>query len=69
MTTDADRIIEIETKLAYLEDSVQQLNSVVCRQQDQIERLEAAEKLLMDRIGELAESSAVDVSDERPPHY
>ena len=34
-----DRLVEVETKLAYQEDTIQQLNEVICRQQDQIDAL------------------------------
>jgi SlyX protein len=69
MTMDSERIIEIESKLVYLEDTVQQLNTVVCRQQDQIDRLEATGRLLADRIEELTEGSTAEQDNEPPPHY
>jgi SlyX protein len=65
------RLIEIETKLAFQEDAIQALNDVVCRQQRQIEQLQAALKLLIDRYRQLSEtqSSGNKPTDERPPHY
>lgn len=66
-----DRLIEIETKLAFQEDTVQTLNAVVCRQQQQIEQLEATVKLLIERYRQL--SAQADDGDkpmhEKPPHY
>ncbi len=32
------RLVEIETKLAYQEDTIQQLNDVVCLQHNQLEK-------------------------------
>ncbi len=66
-----DRLVEIETKLAFLEDATQALNDVVCRQQDQIERLEATLALLIDRFRQWQEDAAAGIkpADEKPPHY
>ena len=64
------RFIDLESKLAYLEDTVRQLDRALCRQQEQIGKLEATEKLLMDRISELAASDAPEeTANEKPPHY
>jgi SlyX protein len=65
------RLIEIETKLAYQEDTIQQLNDVVCSQQKQIEKLETICKHLIDRSKEFSEIAAkVNAeSHEKPPHY
>jgi SlyX protein len=66
-----DRLIEIETKLAFQEDAIRALNDVVCRQQKQIEQLEAALSLLIDRYRQLSQTqtSANKPVDEKPPHY
>jgi SlyX protein len=66
-----DRLIEIETKLAFQEDAIQALNDVVCRQQKQLEQLEAALSLLIDRYRQLSQTqtSASKPVDEKPPHY
>jgi SlyX protein len=66
-----DRLIEIETKLAFQEDTIQALNDVVCRQQNQIEQLEAKLALLIDRFRQLSEEPAGNhkPQDEKPPHY
>lgn len=65
-----ERIINIETKVAYQEDTIMQLNNVVCQQQKQIDQLETTCKLLIDRIKEvsaMADSGKPEV--EIPPHY
>lgn len=65
-----ERIVNIETKIAYQEDTIMQLNKVVCEQQKQIDQLEATCKLLIDRMREL--SAAEDTGKpeiEIPPHY
>jgi len=67
---DTERLNELEIKLAYQEDTIQQLNDVVCRQQDQIDRLLEKCSLLNSRTEELA-AKLPDDSDgvELPPHY
>ena len=67
---DEARLIELETKLAYLEETLQVLNQVVARQQKQIDTLEA----LCRELAERARNSADGVfrgtaADEVPPHY
>ncbi len=65
-----DRIIELEIKVAYQEDLVQDLNRIVASQQQQVDRLEATVKMLHDRIKSLSvESGSVDDKFEKPPHY
>lgn len=68
------RIITIETKLAYQEDTVAQLNDVICKQQDQIDTLERLTQQLLGRVRDLSEvatqaGGALSAGDERPPHY
>ena len=64
------QLIEIETKIAYQEDTIQALNDVVCQQQKQIEQLELSCKMLVERFGALSESvSSSKPADEVPPHY
>lgn len=65
-----DRLIEIETKLAFQEDALSALNEVVCQQQLQIDQLTATLKLLIDRYRSLSETQAGSKPvDEKPPHY
>lgn len=68
------RIIAIETKIAYQEDTIAQLNDVVYKQQSQIDGLERLTQQLLGRVRDLSESSAqasgeFSAVDERPPHY
>lgn len=68
------RIISIETKIAYQEDTIAQLNDVVCTQQSQIDTLERQMQQLMGRVRDLSETASQagashSATDERPPHY
>jgi SlyX protein len=65
-----DRIIELEIKVAYQEDLIQELNKIVVQHQQQISRLEATCKLLNERIGSLSNMvNAENNDDQPPPHY
>ncbi len=67
-----DRIIELEIKAAYQDELLESLNSVVARQQLQIDRLEETCKLLNDKIKALsfaASEKSLNPVDEIPPHY
>lgn len=73
MTTE-DRLIEIETKIAFQEDLVQELNKIVYEQQKKIDRLEAICHSLVEHVRELNRTvadtgGAGAPADERPPHY
>jgi len=65
------RLVGIETKLAYQEDTLQTLNDVVSRQQMQIDQLERTCKLLLERLEEITKSGSPGESNgnEAPPHY
>ena len=65
-----DRLVDIETKLAFQEDTLQALNQVLCRQQKQMDRLERMMSALLGRIQDLAAAKErLKVSEEKPPHY
>ncbi|WAK01455.1 SlyX family protein [Methylobacter sp. YRD-M1] len=65
-----DRIIELEIKVAYQEDLIQELNKIVSQQQQQISRLETTCKLLNERIKSLSNVvNAEENIDQTPPHY
>lgn len=64
------RLIEIETKVLYQENTIEQLNQVICRQQDQIEQLEKKVDLLTKNFKSILEMSEdVRSGHEKPPHY
>ena len=65
-----DRIIELETKLSYQEDLLQELNSHVITQQSQIDKLNQLCGLLKEQFKEVMSSLPDSASgDEVPPHY
>lgn len=66
--TDA-RLTDIETKLSFQEDQIDELNKTIYRQQQQIERLEAICEALAKQVRSLNEAGEGPAANERPPHY
>ena len=60
------RLIKIETDLAYLQDTVRELNEIVSSQQAAITKLEKQNEALNKRIEELDTEAR---PNRRPPHY
>ena len=62
------RLEELESRLAWQEDALEQLNTVISRQWDIIDRLQRRAEALEDRLGVLeAEKGGAPVA--APPHY
>ena len=65
-----DRLVEIETKAAYQEHTIAELNDVIYRQQQQIDQLELICKALSDRMQDMNESATTEkIGHEKPPHH
>lgn len=65
-----ERLIDIESKLAYQDQLLLELNAVVTDQQAKIMQLETLCESLIDRVRAIAESGEGEpVEDQRPPHY
>ena len=54
------RLIELETRLAFQEKTIEELNEVVTRQQEQIDRLEEELRLLAARFRPLLAAAAAE---------
>jgi SlyX protein len=68
--TEDDRLNELESKLAFQERTINELNQVVYEQDGQISRLEDACRELAAELKILTEKLGDDLSDEKkPPHY
>ena len=66
-----DRLVEIETKIAFQEHTIKELNDALYEQQQEIERLGDICNLLVKRMKELSETTmGIDApANEKPPHY
>ena len=61
-----DRLIKLETDMAYLQDMVRELNDIVARQQVMMTKLEKQNEALNKRIEDLDTEAR---PNRRPPHY
>ena len=65
-----DDLLELQTQLSYQDDSVQQLNDVVTRQQAELDNLRREVELLKQQLQLLIASQSEAAEDEAPPpHY
>jgi SlyX protein len=67
-----DELIELQTRIAYQEDTITQLNTVVTKQDADIIQLQQQVRLLAKRIDELSFTQgdgSEEITHERPPHY
>ncbi len=65
-----ERLVNIEAKITYQEDLIEELNKTVYQQQQKLERLEAICKSLAGQIQSLTEAGSEGKPvNERPPHY
>ncbi len=64
------RLIELETKLAFQETTLNELNDIVTAQQEKIDILQEAIQTLHLRMKAMSEEAVRDPADEPPPpHY
>ena len=63
------RIEELEVKLSFAEDLIEQLNLAMFRQQQQIDQLQREVRELREQLRAAAPAEARSLRDEIPPHY
>jgi SlyX protein len=66
-----ERLMEIETKIAYHEQTIKDLNEEVYQQQQEIERLGSICDVLVKQVKEFSELAPgiAAPANEKPPHY
>lgn len=64
-----DKLIDLESRLTYMDDTVEQLNQIVSEQQMKIDFLERQLKQIASDYNEFKEQIAPDIIDTKPPHY
>ncbi|HEX6734293.1 MAG TPA: SlyX family protein [Azonexus sp.] len=69
MSTTETRITDLEIKISYAEDLIDELNRTVFRQQQQIDLLLAEIKILRDHVRSAEPNEPRSLRDEIPPHY
>ena len=70
MTSDTDRIADLETRLVHQEATIDELSTVVAKQANLVELLREQVRRLSGQMGELAEVVSEKTPDDPPPpHY
>ena len=64
-----ERITNLEIKLSYLEDFMNQIQGVCVEQTKEIEKLKKENKLMAEKIKDLIENAEGDIPNRKPPHY
>ena len=65
-----ERLVNIEMKIAFQEDLVEELNKTIYQQQQKLDRLEAVCRSLAGHIEALTAAKDGGMpANERPPHY
>ena len=65
-----DQLIELQSQLAFQEDTIQALNDVVAQQQQQLDGLRARSDLFSSQLERaMTALEGSDVIDVPPPHY
>lgn len=68
-----EELIDLQSRIAFQEDSLIALNDVIARQQQQIDSLERELRLHREKLVEILDWQATRGSaapaDEKPPHY
>ena len=68
-----EKLVELESRMMYLEDSLQQMSLQMMKKDRHLEILQEKISTLEEKLRELDERKmnrgGADIADERPPHY
>ena len=64
-----NRVMELEIKNAHQEDTIEQLNQIVIKQQQSLDELTRHIQRLKTQVSSLQESSGKETPEPPPPHY
>lgn len=64
-----DRLIVLESKLAFAEDMLEALNLTIFRQQEQIDQLQQQLRLLYQQMQSVPAGEKANAREDVPPHY
>ena len=68
MENSEGKLIQLEIKLAYLEDFMNKIQTIVVEQEEMIDRLKSENASIKQKIGEM-EDNFEEIPNRRPPHY
>ncbi len=72
MTDLQEQLIDLQTRVAYQEDTLEQLNQVITQQDADIAQLKQQIRILAQRLEDSLRTQGQEgelIQDERPPHY
>ncbi|WP_039911950.1 SlyX family protein [Cellvibrio mixtus] len=72
MTDFQEQLIDLQTRVAYQEDTLEQLNQVITQQDADITQLKQQIRILAQRLEDSLRTQGQggeQIQDERPPHY
>ncbi|CAH0990820.1 Protein SlyX [Sinobacterium norvegicum] len=64
-----EQIIDLQTRVLFQEDTLQELDDIITKQQRQIDALERYCRLLKDSVEGMKSGEEGEVSNDPPPHY
>jgi len=68
-----EKIIDLETRIAYQDDTLQELSDIIYQQQKQIDQLNKMMELMLGKLQDISQnqsgSQSTNIADEKPPHY
>lgn len=64
-----ERLTNIEIKLAYMEDFVNQIQEVAVKQAEEIEKLKHDNQILSQKLKDVYDNMEGDIPNRKPPHY
>lgn len=65
----SNKVEDLESRLAFQEDTLETLNKVVIEQQKEIEKLNSYVRFLKDKIATVEHSISTPDNEAPPPHY
>ena len=68
MDNNNDKIIQLEIKLAYLEDFMNKIQAIVVEHEETIDKIKGENAAIKDKIREM-EDNVEEIPNRRPPHY
>jgi SlyX protein len=63
------QIVELQTRLAFQEDMIQELNAIVARQQHELDELRLEVHALAEHYQNILPVLVASPAEEMPPHY
>ena len=64
-----NKLVELEEKISYLQNMLDELNMVIFRQGEKIEKLNSQIKQTNEKLINQSESEISQIIDDKPPHF